>query len=330
MLNKTIRFTAIAATVFAAGLSAASAQTVIKFGHFAADSHPGHLAALRFAERVTARTNGDITFEVSPASQLGSPPDLLEQTVLGVVDMNLPTQGGLQSLEPAFATVMMPYAFRDYDHAHAFVDGPFNSWIAPQLEDKGLVLLSNWEWGFRNATNSTRPINSPSDMEGLVFRTPPEVQLVAAMEAAGASAVQMPFSEFAAALNQGAVDGQENPIGVIFAFKIYELQTHLAVTQHSYNNMVHVVNKATWDGLTVEQQRIIREESFSAGQEMREAVVSAEADQLAFLAGEAGLQITRPDTEAFRSLMEPAYARVAEFAGQDNVDAFFRFLEGTQ
>lgn len=330
MLNKTIGIAAVAATALAVVMSAASAQTVLTFGHFAPESHPGHLAALQFAERVTERTNGAITFEVAPASQLGSPPDLLEQTVLGAVDMNLPTQGSLQSLEPAFGTVMMPYAFDDYDHAHQFVDGPFNSWIAPKLEAKGLILLANWEWGFRNATNSTRPINSPADMEGLVFRTPPEIQLVAAMEAAGASAVQLPFSEFAAALNQGAVDGQENPIGVIFAFNIYELQSHLALTRHSYNNMVHVVNADTWNGLTLDQQSIMREESFAAGQMMRDLVVSQEAEQLEFLRTEGGLAVTEPDTSVFRALMQPAYDRVAEFTGQDNVDAFFRFLEATR
>ena len=132
------------------------------------------------------------------------------------------------------------------------------------------------------------------------------------------------------ALNQGAVDGQENPIGIIFNFKVYEIQDHLALTRHSYNNMVHVVNKATWDGLTLEQQTIMREESFSAGQIMREQDVAQEAEQLEFLRTEGGMAITEPDTGPFKALMQPAYDRVAEFAGQDNVDAFFRFLEATE
>lgn len=303
------------------------AATSLRFAHFAAETHPGHIAAQQFKERVEERTGGEVTIDIFPASQLGSPPEQLEQTVLGAVDMNLPTQGALDKYEKAFATVMSPFVFRDYAHAHEVLDGPFMDWVAPKLEDQGLVMLSNWEWGFRNVTNSERPIETPADLEGLTIRTPPEIQLVAAMEASGANATQIAFPELPNALNQGVVDGQENPIAVIYHFKIYELQEHLSLTRHVYNSMVHVVNKTVWDGLTAEQQEILREESKAAGDLMRELVAEQEADELEKLK-EAGMKVVEtPDIEAFKAQMEPAYERIGEYAGEENVETFLGFVQ---
>lgn len=325
---KTIRkhLAVLAATSVAAAFgTAAFAQTELRFAHFAAETHPGHIAAMQFAEAVAERTDGEVTVSIYPANQLGSPPEQLEQTVLGAVDMNLPTQGGLDKYEKAFGTVMAPFAFRDYAHAHEVLDGPFNDWAAPKLEAQGLILLANWEYGFRNVTNDVRPIETPEDMVGLKMRTPPEVQLVAAMEALGASATQIAFPELPNALNQGVVDGQENPIGVIHHFKLNEFQKHLALTRHSYNSMVHVISKTTWDSLTPEQQGIVREESKAAGALMRKLVAEQEEDEIRQLSA-AGMQVTRPDLAAFRAKMAPAYARIAEFSGKENLDTFMSFL----
>jgi len=315
-----------AATAVALSGGPAAAQTTIQFAHFAAEDHPGNIAAKAFAEAVAERTGGEVTIEIFPNSQLGSTPEMLEQTVLGVVGMNLPTQGALDKYDKAFAGVMAPFLFATPAEAHGFLDGPFQDWIGPRLESQGLVMLSNWEWGFRNVTNNTRPVLTPDDMQGLTLRTPPEIQLVAAMEALGASATQLPFPELPAALNQGVVDGQENPIGVIYHNKINEIQDHLALTRHSYNSMVHVVNKAVWDGLSAEQQAIIREESAKAGTMMRELVAAEEAAQLEELKA-SGMQVTTPDLAPFRALMGPAYARIADYAGQDNMDEMLSLLD---
>ena len=136
---KTLLTTTVITTI-AAG--AALAQDVtLRLAHFAADTHPGHLAAVQFAERVSKRTDGAIAIELYPANELGSPPEQLEQTILGAIDMNLPTQGGLDKYEKAFGTVMTPFAFSGYEHAHEVLDGPFTDWAAPKLEAQGLVML---------------------------------------------------------------------------------------------------------------------------------------------------------------------------------------------
>jgi tripartite ATP-independent transporter DctP family solute receptor len=315
-----------AAALAAICLPGAASAVELKLAHFAAETHPGHIAAQQFADKVKERTNGEVTVQLFPSNQLGSPPEQLEQTKLGVVEMNLSTQGALDKYEKAFATVMTPFAFRDYAHAHKVLDGPFTEWAAPKLEEQGLVLLSNWEYGFRNVTNSKRPINKPEDLEGLKLRTPPELQIVAALEAAGASTTQIAFPELPAALNQGVVDGQENPIGVIYHFKLFEMQEHLALTRHVYNSMVHVINKGVFDSLTPEQQTILREESKAAAATMRKMVQEQEDKELAAMEA-AGLKVTRPDLEPFKAKMDPAYKRVGEYAGKENMDAFLKMLD---
>ena len=323
MLTRTL----LIGTAAAAWTAAAQAQDLtLRLAHFAAETHPGHEAAMRFAEGVQERTDGAIAVEVYPANELGSPPEQLEQTVLGAIEMNLPTQGALDKYEKAFGTVMTPFAFSSYEQAHEVLDGPFAEWAAPKLEEQGLVMLSNWEYGFRNITNSERPIEAPEDVEGLKLRTPPELQIVAALEGLGASTTQIAFPELPNALNQGVVDGQENPIGVIYHSNLDDFQEHLALTRHVYNSMVHVINLDVWDGLTDEQRTILREESVAAGRMMREAVQAQEEEELAALE-ERGMTITRPDLEPFAALMGPARERVAEYSGQENMDTFLGFLE---
>lgn len=317
----------ISAAASALVSSAAFAQDVtLRLAHFAAETHPGHLAAQSFADAVNERTGGAVLIDLYPSNQLGSPPEQLEQTILGAIEMNLPTQGGLDKYEKAFGTVMTPFAFDGYEQAHAVLDGPFMDWAGPKLEDQGLVMLANWEYGFRNITNSVHPINSPSDVEGLKLRTPPELQIVAAMEGLGAATTQIAFPELPNALNQGVVNGQENPVGVIYHYKLNDFQEHLAVTRHVYNSMVHVINKDVFDDLTAEQQTILREESKKAGDMMRAAVIAQEQEELDALEA-AGMKITRPDLAPFAALMGPARDRVAEYSGKENMDTFLSFLK---
>ncbi|MCB9957428.1 MAG: TRAP transporter substrate-binding protein [Rhodospirillaceae bacterium] len=309
-------------------VGATSADAIeLRFAHYAAVDHPAHLAAVQFAEAVADRTNGEITIAIYPNNELGSPPEQLEQVTLGLIDMTVPTQGGLQTYVREFGAVMMPFVFDDYEHAWRVIDGPFAEWTAPLLEDQNLVFLANWEWGFRNVTNSVRPVNVPADMDGLRMRTPPEIQLQAAMEAAGATVEQIAFPELPMALRQGVVDGQENPLAVIYHFNLFEVQPYLAMTRHVYNSMVHVINLDAWNQLTPEQQQILREESVRAAQMFREANLEAEADLIDRLQSEGGMQVTYPDPAAFRAVMQPAYDRIAEYLGQDTVDRFMEMVE---
>lgn len=312
------------------GSGSAEAQVItMRFAHYAAETHPGHLAAKQFATRVEERTKGQVKISIFPANILGSPPEQLEQTKLGVIDMSLPTQGALDKYVKAFSVVMLPFMYDDYAHVHRVLDGPAMEWLAPLAEKEGLVLLSNWEWGFRNLTNNRRPILRPEDVKGLKIRVPPEIQLEAAMEALGGIVTKIAFPEVYMALAQGVVDAQENPIAVIFHNKFYEVQKHLVLTRHVYNNMVHVVSAKAWARLTPEQKTIFREESRLAGAYMRKAIMEEETDQIGKME-KAGVKVTRPDLAPFRAAMGPAYDRIGKYAGEDNVKKFMKMVEDTR
>ena len=298
----------------------------MKLGHFAADSHPGNLAAKMFADGVEKRTNGKIKVTIYPNNALGSPPEVLEQNILGAVDMSLPTQGQLGKYSKKFNCVMLPFMFANYAHADKVLDGKFIEWAVPDLEKAGLVFLSNWEWGFRNLTNNKHPVNKPEDVKGLKVRTPPELPTQAAMEALGAVVATINFNELQMALKQGVVDGQENPVAVIYSNKLNEAQKYLAMTGHNYNTMVHVISKKTWDKLTTEQQMIVKAESQKAGDYMRKAVRDAEADQIKQLQAQ-GMEVTYPDKAMFKALMGPAYDRMKPIAGEENIAAFIRMVD---
>jgi TRAP-type transport system periplasmic protein len=303
-----------------------AAPIEMKLGHFAADSHPGNLASKMFAEGVEKRTNGQIKITIYANNALGSPPEVLEQNILGAVDMSLPTQGQLGKYSKKFNCVMLPFIYNDYAHADKVLDGKFIPWATPDLEAAGLVFLSNWEWGFRNLTNNTRPVVEPSDAKGLKIRTPPELPTQAAMEALGAIVATINFNELQMALKQGVVDGQENPIAVIYSNKIYEVQKYLTMTGHNYNTMVHVISKRVWDKLTPEQKTIVKEESKKAGDWMRKTLRADEADQIKKLK-EAGMEIVYPDKAKYKALMGPAYEKMKSIAGEDNIKEFQKMVD---
>jgi len=305
---------------------AAAGPLTLRFAHYGAEDHPSNIAAKQFASRVEARTSGAIKIQIFPNNQLGGPVEQLQQIKLGTIDMGLPTQGQLQNYEKAFATVMLPFIFDSPAHAFRVLDGPAMQWMAPLAEKQGFITLRNWEYGFRNVTNSVRPIRLPDDMKGLKIRTPPELQIQAAMEALGAVVQAIAFPELYLALAQKVVDGEENPIAVIYYNKYNEVQKHLAITRHVYNDMIHTVSANTWRKLTPAQQTIFREESTSAGDLMRKLIADEEVNQIKKLEG-SGMTVTRPDLAPFRARMEPAYKRVAAFAGEENVRKFREMVD---
>jgi tripartite ATP-independent transporter DctP family solute receptor len=305
---------------------AAATTLTLRFAHYGAEDHPSNIAAMQFARQVESRTGGAIKIRIFPNNQLGDPPAQAQQIKLGTIDMGLPTQGQLQNYEKAFATVMLPFAFDSPAHVFRVLDGPAMQWLAPLAEKQGFIMLRNWEYGFRDLTNSQRPIHTPDDVKGLKIRTPPEIQIQAAMEALGGVVQAISFAELYLALAQKVVDAQENPIAVTYTQKFYEVQKHLAITQHVYNNMIHTVSAITWKKLTPAQQTIFREESISAGNLMRKLIADEEVDQIKKMQG-LGMVVTRPNLAPFRARMEPAYKRVAAFAGEDNVKKFREMVD---
>jgi len=317
----------VATWAFAAlAFEAHGEPVVLSLVHAAATTHPAHLSALQFAKRVHERTQGQVSIEIFPASQLGSENELLQKVRLGAVDMDVSSMNYLIKYEKAFSVVVLPYLFDSYAHAHRVLDGPAMKWLGPLAEKQGFIILSNWEWGFRNLTNSKRPINAPEDVRGLKMRVPPVAELEATMEALGAEVSKVGFKELPQALSQGVVDGQENPINVIYYNKLHEFQKHLALTRHVYYNTLHLMSAKSWAKLTPAQQAIVREESKAAGDGMRKKIIAEEDELIAKMAA-AGVKVTRPDPAPFRAATQGARAQIARFAGEENVRLFLKMVD---
>lgn len=323
----------LASVLFVGFLGTQVMALELKLGHYAPETHPAHQAALMMAKGVEERTKGEIKIKIYPANQLGDGNEVLEQQMNGVVDLSLPTQPMLDKYgkkgNKPFAVVMLPFVYKDTKHAWRVLDGPFAEWIAPKFDALGLVHLANWEWGFRNLTNNKRPVFSPADVKGLKIRTPGEIQLQKTMESAGALVQAINFKELPMALKQGVVDGQENPLSVIYHYKLYEVQPHLALTYHVYNSMMAVASKRTWSKLSADQQVILKEEAKKAGQWFRDKQLAENADLIEKLKGK-GMKVTSPDRAAFKAQMQYAYDAIGEYAGKDNVAKFLKMVEETQ
>ena len=306
------------------GWSCAAGAVELKLGHFAPDGHPCDVAAKQFKANVEKRTNGSVKIELFGNNALGSPPEVLDQVLLGTVDMSLSGQDQLAKYLPFYDVISTPFAFKDYGAVDKVIDGDFKAWAAPELLKKNLVHLSDWEWGFRQLTNSKHPVRVPADMKGMKIRTPPAFAYQAFVQAAGGSPVTIAFSELVMAMQQGVVDGQENPIGTIYALKIYESQKYMTILNYTYSSMVHVVNKSSWDKLTADQQTIVREESRAAALLARKLLRDSEAVQLKDLETTKGMDVVEhPDLKPWKDAMGPAWDKVKARVGADD---FARFM----
>src|SRR5215469_2943319 len=155
------------ATLAAPYVARAQSSLTLRWAHFAPEDHPANIAAKEFASKVQMRTAGAVKINIFPNNVLGGPPEQAQQIKLGTIDMGLPTQGQLDKYELAFGAVILPFVFHGPAHVYRVLDGPAMDWLAPLAEKQGFVLLHNWDYGFRNITNSVHPINTPKDVAGL-------------------------------------------------------------------------------------------------------------------------------------------------------------------
>jgi tripartite ATP-independent transporter DctP family solute receptor len=228
---------------------------------------------------------------------------------------------------PFYDVISTPFAFKSYAAADKIIDGDFKTWAEPELLKKGLVHLSDWEWGFRQLTNSRKPVVIPADLKGMKIRTPPAFAYQAFVEAAGGNAVTIAFSELVMAMKQGVVDGQENPVGTIYDLKLYETQKYMSILNYTYSSMVHVVNKKSWDKLTPAQQKIVAEESAAAAKFARQKLRDNEAVQLKDLETTKGIVVARPDLAPWKAAMGPAWDKVKIRVGPDNFNRFMDMVD---
>ncbi len=295
------------------GVCYGAEAVTIKFGHSGTKVHQYHIGATKLAEALEKNSGGKMKVEVFPDAQLGGERDLAEGTRLGTVDMAVSAAGSILPLwVPEFQIVEMPFLFRDRGHAYKTLDGPVGSELKGMADKKGIKVLGFWEVGFRNITNNKRPIQSPKDMEGLKIRVQQSKVYIEMMKSLGAIGTPIAFTELYSALQQGVVDGQENPIATIRSMNYFEVQKHLSLTFHTYTPGAVMISPKLWNSLTEEQRTALQKSVDESAHFQRKTVADKEADDLAFLKSKGMAVIEKPDGEAFRKATVPVYDAMAD------------------
>ncbi|MEO7639991.1 MAG: TRAP transporter substrate-binding protein [Ramlibacter sp.] len=264
--------------LLAAG-SVAMAQDIqertIKFGHLNNTDHPTSFGVKKFAEIVAAKSGGKIKVQEFASSQLGN--ELQQQSAMqgGVQEMLVASTTSLAGIVKEFGLFDFPFLFTNARQADAMVDGPLGKMLGTKLADKGVIVLGFFDLGFRNVTNSKRPITKGEDLEGLKLRVIPNPVFLETFKTFKANPTPMPFAELYGALESKAVDGQENPYSVILSSKFYEVNKYVSGTNHVYATNPVQISKRFWEKLTPVEQKLLQDAAIEAQNYQR--IVSREA-----------------------------------------------------
>ena len=280
----------------------------IKLAHVVNEKDGFHIAAMKFKELVEQQTQGKVKIELFPNASLGDERTLIEGMQIGTVHMGVITNGPVANFLPEIAAFEMPFLFASSEQAYKVLDGEVGQKVLAKLDSLNLKGLAFAERGFRNLTNSKKAVNSPKDMAGLKIRVMENPVYIDTFKTLGANAVPMAWTEALTALQQGTIDGQENPINVIYSFKLNETQKYLSMTKHSYAPAVFLMSKKVFDGFSKEQQQILVKAAQEAAKHERKWNAEQMAGQMKELK-EKGMQIVEPDTAVFQAAVKPVYEK---------------------
>ncbi|HEY6135005.1 MAG TPA: TRAP transporter substrate-binding protein [Rubrivivax sp.] len=331
MKNPTPLFGALSgalALTLSIGLGAnahAQAQAPMKISiSIGQNSHQG-VGIDTFAREVERRTNGRYKVQTFYSGSLGGERESIEAVQLGTQELTLTSTGPVPNFVPAARILDIPFLFRDKAHAHAVLDGPIGQEMLKEFEPKGFKALGWAENGVRHMTNSKRAVNAPDDLKGLKMRTMENPVHVAAYKGFGIITTPMAFPEVFTALQQGTVDGQENPLSVIMAAKFDQVQKHLSLTGHVYSPAIWLMNKAAFDKLTPADQKAFIEAA-AEGTKANRARVAEDDDKGASELRAKGMQvIDNVDKAKFVAALAPVYAEFDKQFGKANIDRIRNF-----
>jgi len=302
------------------GGSAPADQVVIKAGHVVSTSDNYHLALVKMGELIGERTDGRYKIEVYPNAQIGSERDLIEGVQLGSVGMCVVATAPVANFAPKLNVVELPFLIKDFEHADRMFMGEIGRELADTVTaSAGIKCLGLWENGFRSVVNSKRPINSVEDVKGLKIRTMENSAHQALWSALGADPVPMAWGDAYTAVQQGALDGLENAITLLYSLKTAEITKYLAVTEHLYSPAVVLLGDSIWSNMSDEDKKIFEDTFAEVSVYEREVSRKAAATAEQGLKDQ-GLEVTHPDKEAFRQATE----KVKEELSRDYADIVAR------
>lgn len=280
----------------------------LKMHHPGADGHPYTLGAEKFKELVEEKSDGSITVDIYPNNQLASGAKAVESVQFGTIDIALESTMALSNFVPEMGVINLPFLFPDREVAYKVLDGDIGKELAKKAEDKGFKILSYWDNGFRNISNSVHPINSPEDLKGLKIRVPESEVFISTFEALGAIPTPMAFSELFTALQLNTVDGQENPNGHLIEYKLHEVQKYFAVTNHIYTAEPIIITTDLFDQMSEKQQNAILEAAHEAGAYQRQLTSDREQGYLDEIKAE-GIEVTTPKIKPFQEAVSPIFEK---------------------
>lgn len=294
-----MRHVLVGASVVALLAGAANAQvTQMRLSHNAAAGNPKDLASERFAELVAEKSEGRINVQVGGAAVFGDDVESLTQMRLGTLELSANSQGPTSTIVPEFGVLGLPFLFSDLETAWEVLDGEVGETLDQAAQEHGLKVLAFWDNGIRHVSNNVRPIHEPADLAGIRLRTPPDPVTIDIFEALGANPAPLAFSELYIALQQGVMDGQENPLMNIWSSNLHEVQRYISLTAHKYESTPLLVSKVVWDGLSEEDQEALIEAAREAQTYNRE-LVAASDDELRGQLEEFGIEFNEVDQQPF-------------------------------
>ncbi|WP_174614703.1 TRAP transporter substrate-binding protein [Virgibacillus ihumii] len=302
--------------IIVAGCSGDSADgsggVTLKLAHTGSDTHQYQIASEKFKELVEEKSNGQVTIEIHGNATLGSEGEAVQQVMDGTLDMTTVAAGSaFANTVPSFKVFGIPYLFKDREHVYSVLDGKIGDDLLSKVDEHGMKGLGWWEVGFRHLTNSRGPIKKPEDVDGLKIRVQPTAVWEEHMKALGATPTPIAFNELYSALDQGVVDGQENPLATINSMKFYEVQEYVALTAHAYTPAVVVMGNNAWKKLNEDQQKAVQ----SAVNETRDYIrqtLKEKDEKIINKLKEKGVTVTRPDRQAFREATKNVKEAVSE------------------
>jgi len=307
------------------GTGAVAQEIKAKMGTSLPDSHPQTIGARKFADLVDKKSNGRIKVTVFSAAMLGSDQQMQAALRGGTQEFTVPSTATLANLIKEFGVIGLPFSFANEKQADAVLDGPFGQSLLARLPEKGLVGLAFWENGFRNFTNSKRPIVRAEDMAGLKVRTMQNNLYIDMFQGLGANAIPMAVNELYTALETKAVDAQENPFTVVQAQKFYDVQKYLSTTGHAYDALVLIVSKKFWDGLSPADRSIIQAASAEATVFERHTSreLNAKAREELVKAGMLVNDVSDAERLRMREILQPVIVKHQAAVGEETAKEFF-------
>lgn len=291
------------------------------------DKHPEYEGAMKFKELVEAKTD-DLTVEVYHSGQLADDRSAIEMLQFGTLEVTIPSTSPLVNFIPAFGVFDLPFTVPNEEVADTVLDGPFGDKMLEMVDQQGLVGLAWWENGFRNLTNDVKPVAKMEDVKGLKVRTMENEIHLDAWKALGANPTPMAFTELFTAMQQGTIDGQENPYPTILLSKYPEVQEHISNTNHVYTPFIFLFSKGIWEELSAEQQEIISKAAVEAGEFNRQRNREVANESLETLKKEMTYtEIADGEFEKFQEAVKPVIEQYKGKIGAEIVDEFFAEID---